>query len=96
MIPKELKKEFGKDIVFWGAGADTQHVLPFTSPEEVQQHVKELIDIFAPGGGYVFTQIHNIQANVPPENIVAMYEAVDEFGEIRYVTAFGKTDSREG
>jgi len=80
MIPKELKKEFGKDIVFWGAGADTQHVLPFTSPEEVQQHVKELIDIFAPGGGYVFTQIHNIQANVPPENIVAMWDTAHEYG----------------
>jgi uroporphyrinogen decarboxylase len=80
MVPEELKRDFGKDLVFWGAGADTQHVLPFTSPEEVQQHVRELIDIFAPGGGYVFNQIHNIQANVPPENIVAMFDTAHEHG----------------
>ena len=80
MIPEELKRDFGKDIVFWGAGADTQHVLPFASPEEIKQHVKELIDIFAPGGGYVFTQIHNIQANVPPENIIAMFDTAQEYG----------------
>jgi len=80
MDPARLKREFGKDVVFWGGGADTQHVLPNATPEEVRQHVRELIEIFAPGGGYVFCQVHNIQADVPPENIVAMFEAALEFG----------------
>lgn len=80
MKPVSLKRDFGSDIVFWGAGADTQHVLPFSSPQEVRDHVRELMDIFSPGGGYVFNQIHNIQTNVPPENIVAMFEAAYEFG----------------
>lgn len=75
-----LKQEFGDDLVFWGAGIDTQHVLPFAEPAEVRQHVREVLEVLAPGGGFVFTTIHNIQANVPPENIVAMYEAVAEFG----------------
>ncbi len=80
MDPARLKREFGRDIVFWGGGADTQRVLPCAKPEEVRQHVRELIEIFAPGGGYVFCQVHNIQANVPPENVVAMFEAAQEFG----------------
>ncbi len=80
MDPARLKREFGRDVVFWGGGADTQHVLPNGTPEEVRRHVRELIEIFAPGGGYVFCQVHNIQANVPPENIVAMFEAALEFG----------------
>jgi len=80
MDPARLKREFGQDVTFWGGGADTQHVLPNATPEEVRQHVRELIEIFAPGGGYVFCQVHNIQANVPPENVVAMFETALEFG----------------
>jgi len=80
MDPARLKREFGQDVVFWGGGADTQHVLPNATPEEVRQHVQELIEVFAPGGGYVFCQVHNIQANVPPENVVAMFETALEFG----------------
>lgn len=80
MDPARLKREFGQDVVFWGGGANTQHVLPDATPAEVRRHVRELIEIFAPGGGYVFCQVHNIQANVPPENVVAMFETALEFG----------------
>ena len=80
MDPAWLKREFGQDVVFWGGGADTQHMLSNAAPEEVRQHVRELIEIFAPGGGYVFCQVHNIQADVPPENVVAMFGAALEFG----------------
>jgi uroporphyrinogen decarboxylase len=80
MEPARLKREFGQDIVFWGGGIDTQHVLPYATQEQVRQHVRELLGIFAPGGGYVFCQVHNIQANVPPENVVAMFEAALAFG----------------
>jgi uroporphyrinogen decarboxylase len=59
---------------------NTQHVLPFATPAEVRAHVHELVEIFAPGGGFVFCQVHNIQANVPPENVVAMYQALEEVG----------------
>lgn len=78
MDPIRLKREFGKQLTFWGGGCDTQHVLPFASPEEVYEHVSQQIEIFKPGGGFVFTQIHNIQAGTPPENIVAMYQAVHD------------------
>ena len=79
MDPKQLKEEFGGQITFWGGGCDTQHVLPFATPDEVAQHVREQIEIFAPGGGFVFNQIHNIQADIKPENIVAMFDAAREF-----------------
>ena len=79
MEPERLKQEFGQDITFWGGGADTRHVLNQASPAEVKDHVKRLLDVFAPGGGYVFNTVHNILPDVPPENIVAMYEAIDEF-----------------
>jgi uroporphyrinogen decarboxylase len=79
MDPKQLKADFGDKLTFWGGGCDTQHVLPFTTPDEVAQHVRERIEIFAPGGGFVFNSIHNIQADVPPENIVAMFDAALEF-----------------
>ena len=78
MDPVLLKREFGKQLTFWGGGCDTQHVLPFASPEEVYEHVCQQMEIFKPGGGFVFTQIHNIQAGTPPENIVAMYQAVHD------------------
>ena len=94
MDPARLKGEFGRDIVFWGGGADTQHVLPYATPQEVRQHVRGLLEIFAPGGGYVFCQVHNIQANVPPENVVAMLETALEFG--RYSWLHGLTKRRFG
>lgn len=78
MEPARLKKEFGKDITFWGGGCDTQTILPRSTPQEVKDHVRRNIDTFAPGGGFVFCQVHNILAEVPPENIVAMYEAAME------------------
>ena len=81
MDPHELKREFGDQITFWGGGCDTQHILPFASPEKIKQHVKEVVTIFKEGGGYVFAPVHNIQPKVPPENVVAMYEAVKEIRE---------------
>ncbi len=80
MDPRRLKKEFGDKLTFWGGGCDTQRVLPNATPEEIDQHVRERIEIFAPGGGFVFNQIHNVQANVPPENVVACYDAAWEYG----------------
>jgi uroporphyrinogen decarboxylase len=87
MDPVRLKAEFGRDLVFWGGGADTQHILPEATPQEVADHVRRQIDILAPGGGFVFTQVHNIQANVPPENIVAMLNAVFEHGSYDLIRA---------
>jgi uroporphyrinogen decarboxylase len=78
MDPLRLKQEFGEKICFWGGGCDTQKVLPFASPEEVYQHTRQNIDIFAPGSGFVFSQVHNIQAGVPAENILAMLQAVKD------------------
>ncbi len=80
MDPTVLKVEFGSDVVFWGGGVDTQHTLPFGTPEDVRREVKERIDAFAPGGGFVFNTIHNVQARIPAENLVALYEAVRDFG----------------
>jgi hypothetical protein len=80
MDPVRLKKEFGRKIVFWGGGCDTQTVLGGATPEEVREHVRERLSIFAPGGGFVFNQVHNIQCNVPPENVIAMLDAALEFG----------------
>lgn len=80
MDSKKLKREFGKDIVFWGGGCDTQNVLPFGTPEEVRDEVKRRIDDLAPGGGFVFSTVHNIQVGVPVENIIAMYQTVEEYG----------------
>ena len=79
MEPQRLKDEFGKDIVFWGGGVDTQKVLPFGTPQEVHDQVLERLKIFSKGGGYVFNTIHNIQAGTPIENIIAMIDAVKEF-----------------
>jgi len=80
MDPVRLKAEFGRDLVFWGGGADTQHVLTEATPAQVADHVRRQIDILAPGGGFVLNQVHNIQANVPPENIVAMLDAALAYG----------------
>ncbi|MFC1718291.1 uroporphyrinogen decarboxylase family protein [Candidatus Poribacteria bacterium] len=74
MDPRELKEEFGDGITFWGGGCDTQNVLGVKTPEGVAQNVRELVSIFKPGGGFVFNQVHNILGNVPPENVVAMFD----------------------
>lgn len=76
----ELKKTFGKDLVFWGGGVDTQWVLGSGSPDEIREHVRRNIEILSPGGGFVFAAVHDIQANVPPENIMAMWQAWRDFG----------------
>jgi uroporphyrinogen decarboxylase len=81
MDTKRLKEEYGQDMVFWGGGVDTQHVLPFGRPAEVADEVKRRIDDLAPGGGFVFAAVHNIQALVPPENIVTMFETALEYGK---------------
>ena len=80
MDTARLKREFGRDLAFWGGGCDTQRVLPHGTPAQVRDEVRRRLDDLAPGGGFVFAQVHNIQADVPPENIVAMAEAVRAFG----------------
>jgi uroporphyrinogen-III decarboxylase len=79
MDPEALKRSFGDRITFWGGGVDTQKTLPFGTPDEVRQEVRERLRIFGPGGGFVFATVHNIQALVPVENIQAMFETVREF-----------------
>jgi uroporphyrinogen decarboxylase len=80
MEPAALKRDFGRDIAFWGGGIDTQEVLPRGTPEEVREAVRRSVAALASGGGFVFCTIHNIQADVPPENVVAMWEALRECG----------------
>jgi uroporphyrinogen decarboxylase len=75
MEASELKREFGNDLTFWGGGCDAQHMLPCGTPEQVRAHVREQVRILSPGGGFGFQQVHNIMANVPPENIEAMFDA---------------------
>ncbi|MBI2941928.1 MAG: methyltransferase [Chloroflexi bacterium] len=74
MEPGRLKREFGRDLVFWGGGCDTRETLPRGTPEQVRQDVRRRMEIFSPGGGFVFQPVHNIMADVPPENVVAMFE----------------------
>ncbi len=76
MDSETLKQEFGQDVVFWGGGVDTQKTMPFGTPDEVYREVRERIDVFAPGGGFVFNSVHNIQGNTPTENILAMFRAI--------------------
>jgi len=76
MEPRNLKREFGQALVFWGGGVDTQKTLPFGKPEDVYREVRERIEIFDDGGGFVFNAIHNIQANTPLENVQAMFRAI--------------------
>lgn len=83
MDSAELKREFGADIVFWGGGVDTQRVLGTGTPDEVRAEVKRRIEDFKPGGGFIFNTVHNIQGNVPAENLVAMWDAVQEYGVYR-------------
>jgi len=81
MDSAELKREYGKDLTFWGAGVDTQHAFDENhSPGEVCEDVRRRISDLMPGGGFVFATVHNIQGNVPPENIMAMWETLQEFG----------------
>jgi len=80
MDPADLKQRFGRQICFWGGGIDSQHVLPFASPDEVRRHVRANMQAFKPDGGYVFNNVHNIQHGVPPENIIALFDAAYEFG----------------
>lgn len=79
MDSRELKSRFGDRIVFWGGGVNTQDTLPFGTADEVRREVREQIDIFAPGGGFVFNTNHNVQAGVPAENLLALYETVNEY-----------------
>jgi uroporphyrinogen decarboxylase len=78
MDARSLKADFGDRITFWGGGCDTHKVLPTCTPDEIRRHVQEQIAILKPGGGFVFQQVHNILADVPPENVLAMYEAAQE------------------
>ena len=80
MNPFDLKSKFGNRITFWGGGVDTQATLPFGSPQEVREEVRERIRAFGPGGGFVFNAVHNIQALVPAENVLAMYRTAREYG----------------
>jgi uroporphyrinogen decarboxylase len=80
MDPLELKRQFGSRLTFWGGGCDSQQILPRGTPAEVAANVRHNVGILKQGGGYVFNNIHNIQAGVPPENIVAMYDAAYEAG----------------
>jgi uroporphyrinogen decarboxylase len=80
MDPAELKSEFGSRLTFWGGAIDAQHVLPNADPETVRQHVQHNLQVLMPGGGYVFNNVHNIQAGVPAENVVAMYDAAYDYG----------------
>lgn len=79
MEPERLKNEFGRDITFWGGGCDTKSILNQATPQQVKDHVKHNLDIFMVNGGYVFNTVHNIMPDVPPENIVAMFEAVHQY-----------------
>lgn len=79
MEPEFLKKEFGKDCTFWGGGVETAGVLNNATPGKVKEQVIERLEIFSKGGGFVFNTIHNILPDVPPENVVAMFEAINEF-----------------
>ncbi len=80
MDTKRLKAAYGRDVVFWGGGVDTQHVLPFGTPQQVADEVRRRIDDLAPGGGFVFAAVHNIQALVPPANVVAAFDTAADYG----------------
>jgi uroporphyrinogen-III decarboxylase len=80
MDPDELKRKFGERITFWGGGIDTQRTLPFGSSDDVRREVRERLKLFGPGGGFVFNAVHNIQAQVPVANVLAMYETALNYG----------------
>jgi uroporphyrinogen decarboxylase len=80
MDSADLKREYGKDMTFWGGGVDTQRVLGVGTPQQVREDVKRRVTDLMPGGGFIFNTVHNIQGNVPPENVVAMWETLQEYG----------------
>jgi len=80
MSPRALKQRFGDALTFWGGGIDPQHVLPFATPDQIREHVQENMEIFKAGGGYIFNNVHNIQAEVPPENVISLFEAAYDYG----------------
>ena len=80
MDPAKLKAQYGDRLVFWGGGVDTQHILPRGTPAEVRENVRHNLEAFKPGGGYVFNGVHNVQADVSPENLVTMYRHAHEIG----------------
>jgi len=80
MDPAELKRRYGRQIAFWGGGIDAQHILPRGTPAEVAEEVRRNLRAFMPGGGYIFNNVHNIQGEVPPENIVALFDTAYEHG----------------
>jgi len=80
MDTRRLKKEYGDRLTFWGGGCDTQRILPYGTREEIEREVKMRISHLGPGGGFVFAQVHNITPDIPPENIITMYEAVKKYG----------------
>ena len=94
MDAQTLKAEFGDQLVFWGGSLDCQKTLPFGTPEEVRREVTEHVRVFSPGGGYVFASVHNIQANVPAENVIAMFDAVLEDRSHRCKTNRQNTSQR--
>ena len=79
MDPAFLKSNYGDKVVFWGGGVDSQKTLPFGTPEEVRQEVERNISIFSKEGGFVFASVHNIQATVPLENLLALFQSFREF-----------------
>ena len=80
MDPVELKRRFGQELAFWGGGVDAQHILPRGTPQEVAANVRRNLQALMPGGGYVFNNVHNIQGEVPPENILALFDTAYECG----------------
>lgn len=80
MDTKVLKREFGRDVTFWGGGVDTQRVLPTGTPAQVKDEVRRRIEDLAPGGGFVFATVHNVQSDVPPDNFMAMWETLRQYG----------------
>jgi uroporphyrinogen decarboxylase len=82
MQPEYLKKRYGDRVTFWG-GVDTQHLLPYGSPQEVADGVKRLIDIMAPGGGFILATVHNVRPEVPPENLIALFGTALEYGQYK-------------
>lgn len=79
MNTARLKKKFGNDISFWGGGCDSQHILPYGTPDEVREEVKRRINDLAEGGGFIFSAVHNVQDEVPPENVTTMFKTFEEF-----------------
>ena len=79
MAPEALKARYGPRLTFWGGGIDTQRVLPFGTPEDVRAMVRERMAIFGAAGGFVFNAVHNVQPGIPTENLLAMFEAINEY-----------------